>query len=280
MKLLRYEKLNKIYPAILDKENNIRDVSKIVDDWNSLTLNDITISKIQEMEYSNFPIVENNCKIAPCVGNVGKIVCIGLNYSDHAAEINIKVPTQPIVFMKATSAINGPNDDIIIPKNSSKTDWEVELAVVIGKKAKYVDTNSVSEYIFGYCIANDLSEREFQLEHGGQWVKGKSCDTFAPIGPYLVSKNEVSNPQNLKIWLELNGKKVQDSSTKEMIFDVDYLVSYLSRYMSLNPGDIIFTGSPPGVGFGMNPQVFLKEGDMLRSGIEGLGIQKQKIVNL
>ena len=243
------------------------------------TLNEKIIDKIGSTKESLLPLIEKDVHIAPCIGQVGKIICIGLNYYDHALEIGIDPPSEPIIFMKATSAINGPNDNIVIPKNSKKTDWEAELGIIIGKEAKYINKDSAYNHILGYCIVNDISERDFQLEKGGQWVKGKSCDTFAPIGPYLVTKDEVTNPQNLKIWLELNGKKVQNSSTKEMSYKVDYLVSYLSQFMSLQPGDIISTGSPPGVGIGMKPNIFLKPGDTIHLGIEKLGTQRQKVVS-
>ena len=222
--------------------------------------------------------MERHDGFAPCVckKSVGKFICIGLNYSDHAEETGMKVPPEPIIFAKATSSIIGPNDDVEIPKKSVKSDWEVELGVIIGKEAKYISENESQSHIAGYCVINDLSEREFQIEHSGQWVKGKSCDTFGPIGPYLVTTDEVADPQNLKMWLEVNGKTMQDGSTSTMVYGVNFLVSYLSQFMSLQPGDIISTGTPPGVGMGMNPQVFLKAGDVMKLGIEGLGEQTQK----
>ena len=217
----------------------------------------------------------------PCVckKSVGKFICIGLNYSDHAEETGQKVPPEPIIFSKATSAIIGPNDDVEIPRKSVKSDWEVELGVIIGKEAKYISENESQSHIAGYCVINDLSEREFQIEHSGQWVKGKSCDTFGPIGPYLVTTDEVPDPQNLKMWLDVNGKRMQDGSTSTMVYGVNFLISYLSQFMSLQPGDIISTGTPPGVGMGMNPQVFLKPGDVMKLGIEGLGEQTQKTIS-
>ena len=278
MKLVRFEKLGKVKPGILDKNNNIRDFSKIFVDWNSATLGKNILIKIKEFDIKKLPLVTKIKRIAPCIAEVGKIVCVGLNYHDHCIELGMKPPSEPIIFMKATSAINGPNDEIYLPKNSKKTDWEVELGVVIGKKAKNININEVENYIFGYCLVNDVSERSFQLEKGGQWTKGKSCDTFAPIGPYLVTRDEITNPQNLNIWLEHNNKIVQNSSTNNMIFSVFYLISYISKFMSLHPGDIISTGTPHGVGNGMSPQVFLKSGDTLRLGIDGLGIQNQKII--
>ena len=225
------------------------------------------------------PIVDEDFTFAPCITGVGKFICIGLNYSDHAAETGMEVPKEPIIFMKATSAICGANDDIIIPKKSVKSDWEVELGVIIGKETKYINENQSQDHIAGYCVVNDLSERAFQLEHSGQWVKGKSCDTFGPIGPYLVTKDEIADPQNLKMWLEVNGKRMQNGSTKTMVYGVNYLVRYLSQFMSLHPGDIISTGTPSGVGMGMKPQVFLKHGDMMKLGIEGLGEQAQKTIS-
>ena len=280
MKILRYRIGNEVKPGILDIDGNVRDASSLVVDWDN---NNVTIEKLNEVKNVNtnsLPLVEHNDGIAPCVckKSVGKFICIGLNYSDHAEETGMKVPPEPIIFFKATSAIIGPNDDVIIPKNSQKSDWEVELGIVIGKEAKYISENESQDHIAGYCVVNDLSERAFQIERSGQWVKGKSCDTFGPIGPYLVTKDEIPDPQNLKLWLELNGKRVQDGSTATMVYGVNFLVSYLSQFMSLHPGDIISTGTPPGVGMGMNPQVFLKPGDVMELGVEGLGTQKQKTV--
>ena len=242
------------------------------------TISSENLSRIKSIDLNSLPIIDNHTSIAPCVGNVGKFICIGLNYSDHAAETGMEVPKEPIIFMKATSAICGPHDNIIIPKNSSKSDWEVELGVVIGKETKYIDETQSQEHIAGYCIVNDLSEREFQIEHSGQWVKGKSCDTFGPIGPYLVTKDEVNDPQNLKMWLDVNGKRMQNGSTSTMVYGVNFLVSYLSKFMSLQPGDIISTGTPPGVGMGFKPPVYLKPGDRMQLGIEGLGEQSQTTV--
>ena len=278
MKLLRYRDGNNIKPGILDTEEKIRDVSSLVNDWNNQTINIHSLENIRELELSSLPIVNSDVSLAPCVDNVGKFICIGLNYSDHAEETGMEVPKEPIIFMKATSAICGPNDEIIIPKNSSKSDWEVELGIIIGKETKYIDENQSQDHIAGYCVVNDLSEREFQLEHSGQWIKGKSCDTFGPIGPYLVTKDEVSNPQNLKMWLDLNGKRMQDGSTNTMVYGVNFLVSYLSKFMSLQPGDIISTGTPPGVGMGQKPPLYLKPGDTMKLGIEGLGEQYQTTI--
>ena len=280
MKTLRYREGNSVKPGIVDKEGKIRDVSSIVDDWDNTTVTVEKLHSIQSADLSSLPVVDNNVSIAPCVckQSIGKFICIGLNYSDHAEETGMEVPPEPIMFMKATSAVTGPNDDVIIPKNSFKSDWEVELGVIIGKEAKYISEDQSQDHIAGYCVVNDLSERAFQIERSGQWVKGKSCDTFGPIGPYLVTKDEVVDPQNLKMWLDVNGKRMQDGTTSTMVYGVNFLVSYLSQFMSLQPGDIISTGTPPGVGMGMKPQVFLKPGDVMRLGIEGLGEQKQTTV--
>ena len=280
MKTLRYREGNSVKPGIVDKEGIIRDASSVVDDWDNTSVTVEKLHSVQSMDLSSLPGVGNNVSIAPCVckKSIGKFICIGLNYSDHAEETGMEVPPEPIMFMKATSAVIGPNDNVIIPKNSFKSDWEVELGVIIGKEAKYISEDQSQDHIAGYCVVNDLSERAFQIERSGQWVKGKSCDTFGPIGPYLVTKDEVLDPQNLKMWLDVNGKRMQDGSTSTMVYGVNFLVSYLSQFMSLQPGDIISTGTPPGVGMGMKPQVFLKPGDVMRLGIEGLGEQKQKTV--
>ncbi len=281
MKILRYRIGKDVKPGILDVNQNIRDVSSLVPDWDSNNVNLNKIEEVKKVDANSFPIVDKYDSIAPCVckNSVGKFICIGLNYSDHAEETGMKVPPEPIIFSKATSAIIGPNDNVEIPRKSVKSDWEVELGVIIGKEAKYISENESQSHIAGYCVVNDLSEREFQIEHSGQWVKGKSCDTFGPIGPYLVTVDEVPDPQNLKMWLDLNGKRMQDGSTTTMVYGVNFLISYLSQFMSLQPGDIISTGTPPGVGMGMNPQVFLKPGDEMKLGIEGLGEQKQITVS-
>ena len=281
MKTLRYRDGNSVKPGILDKDKKIRDVSNLVHDWDSSTVTIEKLESIKSIDLSTLPIVEKFDSIAPCVckKTMGKFICIGLNYSDHAKETGMKVPPEPIMFFKATSAVIGPNDDVIIPKNSSKSDWEVELGIIIGKEAKYITEDQSQDYISGYCVVNDLSERAFQLERSGQWVKGKSCDTFGPIGPYLVTKDEIDDPQNLKLWLDVNGKRMQDGSTKTMVYSVNFLVSYISQFMSLQPGDIISTGTPPGVGMGMTPQIFLKPGDIMELGIEGIGEQKQKTIS-
>jgi len=278
MKTLRYRLGNDVKPGILDNNKNIRDASSLVPDWDNENIRIEKLNEVKKTDLNSLPIVENYDGIAPCVckKSVGKFICIGLNYADHAKESGLEVPPEPIIFAKATSAIIGPNDNVEIPRKSVKSDWEVELGVVIGKEAKYISESESQSHIAGYCVINDLSEREFQIEHSGQWVKGKSCDTFGPIGPYLVTTDEIPDPQNLKLWLELNGKKMQDGSTNTMVYGVNFLISYLSQFMSLQPGDIISTGTPPGVGMGMNPQVFLKPGDEMKLGIEGLGVQTQK----
>ena len=281
MKILRYRIGNEVKPGILDKDGNIRDASSLVTDWDNDNVNVLKLNEVKNVDTNYLTIVESIDSIAPrvCKKSVGKFICIGLNYSDHAEETGQKVPPEPIIFAKATSSIIGPNDTVEIPRKSIKSDWEVELGVVIGKQAKYISENESQSHIAGYCVVNDLSEREFQIEHSGQWVKGKSCDTFGPIGPYLVTTDEVPDPQNLKMWLDVNGKRMQDGSTSTMVYGVNFLISYLSQFMSLQPGDIISTGTPPGVGMGMNPQVFLKPGDEMRLGIEGLGEQKQITVS-
>jgi 2-keto-4-pentenoate hydratase/2-oxohepta-3-ene-1,7-dioic acid hydratase in catechol pathway len=280
MKTLRYRIGKDVKPGILDSEENIRDASSLLKDWDNKNVTIEKLNEVKQVDLSSLPIVESHDGIAPCVckESIGKIICIGLNYSDHAEETGQKVPPEPIIFAKATSSVIGPNDDVEIPKKSVKSDWEVELGVIIGKEAKYISETESQSHIAGYCVINDLSEREFQIEHSGQWVKGKSCDTFGPIGPYLVTTDEVPDPQNLKMWLEVNGKTMQNGSTNTMVYGVNFLVSYLSQFMSLQPGDIISTGTPPGVGMGMNPQVFLKAGDVMKLGIEGLGEQTQKTI--
>ena len=280
MKILRYKKNNSVRPGILDKDGNIRDISSLVDDWDNITITNEKLKSIQQSDLLNLTIVDSHDGYDTPIKKecIGKLICIGLNYSDHAAETGMEVPKEPIIFMKATSAICGPNDDILIPKNSSKSDWEVELGVIIGKPAKYISENESQEYIAGYCVVNDLSEREFQLEHLGQWVKGKSCDTFGPIGPYLVTKDEIKDPQNLKMWLDVNGERMQNGSTSTMVYNVNFLISYLSQFMSLQAGDIISTGTPPGVGMGKKPPQYLRSGDKMNLGIEGLGEQNQTVV--
>tara|TARA_B100000287_G_scaffold228563_1_gene215473 strand:+ start:889 stop:1731 length:843 start_codon:yes stop_codon:yes gene_type:complete len=278
MKLLRYGNSGKEKPGIIDIDGNIRDLSDVIDDINGSTISPDGLNKINQIDISSLPLVSDNPRIGPCVGSVGKFLCIGLNYSDHAAETGAEAPPEPILFQKATSAIIGPNDDVEIPKNSNATDWEVELGIIIGKKAKYIEEGSSQDYIAGYCVVNDVSERDFQAKRAGQWTKGKSCDTFGPIGPYLVTKDEVPDPQDLSMTLDVNGQRMQDGSTKTMIFSVNHIVHYLSQFMSLNPGDVIATGTPPGVGLGMKPPMFLKSGDTMKLSIQGLGEQNQKCI--
>jgi 2-keto-4-pentenoate hydratase/2-oxohepta-3-ene-1,7-dioic acid hydratase in catechol pathway len=278
MKLLRYGPKGHEKPGILDNNDRIRDLSGIVADIGGPALSPEGLASLRAIDPAGLPLVEGRPRFGPCVNGVGKFMCIGLNYSDHAAESGMQVPSEPVLFMKATSAISGPNDDIVIPRNSVKTDWEVELGVVIGKTAKYVPIERALEHVAGYCVVNDLSERTFQLEMSGQWVKGKSCDSFGPIGPWLVTSDEVPDPQDLPMWLEVNGHRYQNGNTRTMIFGVAEVVSYLSRFMSLHPGDVISTGTPPGVGLGLTPPTYLKPGDVVRLGIAGLGEQTQRCV--
>ena len=278
MKLLRHGDFGKEKPGIIDQEGKIRDLSDHITDINGDTINASSLKKIAAIDLSSLPTVSNTTRLGACVGNVGKFLCIGLNYSDHAAESGLPVPSEPILFSKATSAIVGPNDNVEIPRNSSETDWEVELGISIGKKAKYINEDDAEDYIAGYCVVNDVSERAFQIKREGQWTKGKSCDTFGPTGPYLVTKDEIPDVQNLKMYLDVNGKRMQDGSTNTMIFSAKHIVYYLSQFMSLNPGDVIATGTPPGVGLGMKPPVFLNAGDTMKLGIEGLGEQNQTCI--
>ena len=277
MKFLRVGDLNKEKAAVLDNNNQIRDISSVIGDLNQNNINDETIKKVSDLDLSNLPVIKRDVRIGACVSNPQKFIGIGLNYSDHAIETGMEPPKEPIVFIKANSSLSGPNDTVIIPRNSKKTDWEVELGIVIGKKTKYINENKSQDHIFGYCIVNDVSEREFQIERSGQWDKGKGCDTFGPIGPYLVTKDEIADVQNLNLELSLNGKIMQEGNTNKMIFNVNYIVSYLSQFMTLNPGDIITTGTPPGVGMARNPQMFLKNGDEMTLKIDHLGFQKQKV---
>tara|TARA_B110001454_G_scaffold162584_1_gene152131 strand:+ start:437 stop:1279 length:843 start_codon:yes stop_codon:yes gene_type:complete len=278
MKLLRVGAKGKEKPAVLDKNGKIRDISSHINDFNPDYLNFETINKLNEINFETLPELSTSERIGSCIAKPGKFVGIGLNYSDHAAETGAKPPSEPIVFMKATSSINGPNDDIEISKDSKKLDWEVELGIVIGKNLKNISEDESSNYILGYCLVNDISEREWQIEKMGQWVKGKSHDTFGPIGPYLVTKDDIADVNNLNLSLDVNGKRMQTGNSKTMIFNVYYLVSYLSKFMSLQAGDIITTGTPPGVGMGMKPQVFLKAGDKIRLSIDNLGEQNSKVV--
>jgi len=278
MKLLRFGRPGQERPGALDADGRIRDISSLVSDVAGEALLPASIEKLQRADLSRLPVVDAGVRIGPCVGHVGKFMCIGLNYSDHAAESNMAVPKEPILFMKATSCIVGPNDDIELPRGSQKTDWEVELGVVIGAPAKYVTEADALSHVAGYCVVNDVSERAFQLEGTGQWVKGKSADTFGPIGPWLVTRDEVADWSRLDMWLEVDGHRLQNGSTKTMIFGVPHLVSYLSQFMSLQPGDIITTGTPPGVGHGQKPPVYMRAGNVIKLGIAGLGEQRQRVV--
>ena len=280
MKLLRVGNEGKEKPAALDKDGNYKDLSSVIDDLNSDTLNFQTIEKIDKLDLSVLPKLENNSRIGACISKPSKFIGIGLNFSDHAAETGAKPPSEPIIFMKATSSINGPNDNIELVLNSKKLDWEVELGIIIGKMTKHINKNQSQDHILGYCLVNDVSEREWQVENTGQWVKGKSHDTYGPIGPYIVTKDEISDINNLNMALDLNGTRMQTGNTSTMIFDVDMIVSYVSKFMTLCPGDIITTGTPPGVGMGKKPPLFLKDGDKLNLKIEYLGEQNSKVVTI
>lgn len=278
MKLLRFGEAGAEKPGILAEDGTIRDLSSVVGDIAGDVLSDDGMEAIRAADLSSLPEVSADTRLGPCVSGTGKFICIGLNYSDHAAESGMAVPSEPVIFMKATSAICGPNDPIIIPRGSEKTDWEVELAVIIGKHAKYVSKEDALDYVAGYAVANDVSERSFQAEREGQWTKGKSCDNFGQLGPWLVTRDEVADPQNLKMWLTVNGKSYQDGSTETMVYGVAHVVSYLSQFMSLHPGDVISTGTPPGVGLGQKPPHYLKVGDVVELGIDGLGAQRQDVI--
>ena len=277
MKLLRYGTQGIEKPGMMAADGTIRDLSGHIEDLTGAELSDAGLARLRDIDVNSLPVVEGSARLGPCVGNVGKFVCIGLNYADHAAESGMALPEEPVIFFKATSAIMGPNDDVEIPRHSVKTDWEVELGVVIGKAAKYIPESEALDHVAGYCVINDLSERDFQLHRSGQWVKGKSADTFGPIGPWMVTRDEVPDPQNLAMYLEVNGHRYQDGSTKTMHFDVATIVSHLSQFMSLQPGDIISTGTPPGVGMGQKPETYLKPGDVIELEIEGLGKQRQNV---
>lgn len=278
MKLLRYGAKGKEKPGLLDKDGRIRDLSGVIADINGDTIAPKSLARLGKIKPESLPLAKGNLRIGACVANSQKFIAIGLNYSDHAAESNLPVPPEPVVFTKQVSCISGPNDDVTIPPKSKKSDWEVELGVVIGTRAKNIKKKDALAHVAGYCTVNDLSEREFQAERAGQWTKGKSYDTFGPIGPWLVTSDEVKDPQKLKLWLELNGKKVQDGTTATMVFGVAHIVAYLSQFFTLMPGDVITTGTPPGVGMGMKPQRFLKPGDVMRICVEGLGVQQQTVV--
>lgn len=282
MKLLRYGPKGNEKPGLLDTSGRVRDLSGIVDDIASDVLTPEGLARLRAVDIETLPLVagtpQQDLRLGACVGRIGKFICIGLNYADHAAETGAAIPAEPIVFNKWTSAIVGPDDDVEIPRGSVKTDWEVELGVVIGKPGRYIDEADAMSHVAGYCVVNDVSEREFQIERGGTWDKGKGCDTFGPTGPWMVTADEVADPQNLKMWLDVDGKRFQDGSTKTMIFSVQQVVAYLSRFMSLQAGDVISTGTPPGVGLGQKPPVYLNAGQTMTLGIEGLGTQRQRVV--
>lgn len=280
MKLLRYGEKGQERPALLDADGRLRDLSAHISDVAGDALLPQNLARLQELDPASLPLVPGNPRLGACVGQVGKFICIGLNYADHAAETGAPIPDEPIIFNKWTSAIVGPNDTIEIPRHSTKTDWEVELGVVIGQGGRYIEESQAMQHVAGYCVINDVSEREFQLERGGTWDKGKGCDTFGPLGPWLVSRDEIADPHQLSIWLEVDGHRYQNGNTRTMIFQIPKLISYLSQFMSLQPGDVISTGTPPGVGLGIKPvPVYLKPGQKIRLGIEGLGEQNQTTVD-
>ena len=278
MKLVRYGNPGKEKPGLIDADGKLRDLSAVITDIGPDQLGDAALAKLRKLKTANLPLVKGSPRMGSPVSGVPKFIAIGLNYADHAAESGLPIPKEPVVFMKATSCIQGPNDPVMLPKGSVKTDWEVELGVVIGTRARYVSQKEALNHVAGYCTVNDVSEREFQIERGGTWDKGKGCDTFGPLGPWLVTRDEVPNPQRLSLWLDVNGKRVQSGSTKTMIFSVAKIVSYVSQFMTLEPGDVITTGTPPGVGLGMKPPMFLKKGDVMNVGIEGLGEQQQQVI--
>ena len=278
MRLARYGDLGKEKPAILDRDGNLRDLSGQISDIEANTLSPDSLSRLAELNVDELPPVEDGVRLGSPVGGIGKLVCIGLNYRLHAQEAGLAIPAEPIIFMKATTSLCGPNDNVMLPRDSLKSDWEVELTAVIGTRASYVEEDEALDYVAGYCVANDVSERAFQIEGTGQWVKGKSADTFCPVGPYLVTSDEIPDPQNLNLWLEVDGVRYQDGSTDDMIFTVKHLVSYVSRFMTLMPGDLLLTGTPSGVGFGLKPPVFLRAGNQMKLGVEGLGEQVQNVV--
>jgi 2-keto-4-pentenoate hydratase/2-oxohepta-3-ene-1,7-dioic acid hydratase in catechol pathway len=280
MKLLRYGEIGHELPAMLDSEGGVRDLSEYIVDISGVSLSPDNIEKLKALDPHSLPLIEGNPRLGPCVAHIGKLICIGLNYADHAAETGSDIPKEPIVFSKWTSCIGGAYDNVEIPRHSTKTDWEVELGVVIGQGGRYIDEQDAMDHVVGYCVINDISEREFQMERGGTWDKGKGCDTFGPIGPWLVTKDEIADPHQLNLWLEVDGKRYQNGNTRTMIFQIPKLVSYLSQFMSLEPGDVISTGTPPGVGMGVKPEpVFLRAGQRMRLGIEGLGEQEQLTVD-
>jgi len=278
MKLLRHGPAGSEKPGVLDAEGNIRDLSAHISDLDGAALSDASIDKLRALDLSTLPQVDSGTRLGACVANVGKLICVGLNYSDHAAESGLEVPPEPVLFFKATSSIVGPDDAIEIPRGSESTDWEVEFAIVIGKDGKYIEESNALQHIAGYCVVNDVSERDFQIKRSGQWVKGKSADTFGPMGPWMVTRDEIADPQSLDMFLDVNGESRQRGSTSTMVYQVPFLVSYISQFMSLQAGDVISTGTPPGVGMGMNPPTYLKAGDVVTLGIEGLGEQRQDVV--
>ncbi len=278
MKFLRFGPSGHEKPGLMDPEGVIRDLSAHLPDLDGPHLDRERLATLADLDTDRLPEMPADTRLGPCVGRVGKFICIGLNYSDHAAETGSQVPPEPVVFNKWTSAICGPNDDVRIPRGSQKTDWEVELGVVIGKGGRYIEEADAMDHVAGYCVINDVSEREFQLERSGTWDKGKGCDTFGPLGPWLVTPDEIADPHDLPIWLEVDGKRYQDGNTRTMVYQIPFLISYLSRFMSLQPGDVISTGTPPGVGMGQKPSVYLRPGQRMRLGIEGLGEQHQRVV--
>lgn len=278
MKLVRYGAKGKEKPGLIDPDGKIRDLSEIVPDIAGAALTKKGLAKIAKAKWDKLPLVKGRPRLGACVGDVGNFIAVGLNYADHAAETGAAIPTEPILFNKARSCIVGPNDDVMLPKKSVKTDWEIELAIVIGERARYVSKKDALSVVAGFCVCNDVSEREYQIERGGQWMKGKGCETFGPLGPWLVTTDEIKDVQKLGMWLDVNGERMQTGSTKTMIFDVKTIVSYISEFMVLEPGDVITTGTPPGVGLGMKPPKFLRAGDVMTLGIEGLGEQKQKVI--
>ena len=278
MRLVRFGKQGQEKPGVVDRDGHVRDLSAHVSDIARQALEPASLRRLGALDLDALPVVDAGSRLGPCVASVGKIICIGLNYSDHAAESGMAVPAEPVIFFKATTAISGPDDDVVLPRGSRKSDWEVELGVVIGSRASYVSESEALDHVAGYCIVNDLSEREFQLERSGQWVKGKSCDTFAPIGPWLVTRDEIPDPNALCMRLAVNGQRRQDGSSATMVFRIPFLVSYISQFMTLEPGDIISTGTPPGVGHGQKPPVYLREGDVMEVEIENLGRQRQAVV--
>ncbi len=279
MRFVRFGPAGLEKPGILDQAGQVRDLSAVIADINGTSLSEGLIEKVKGTKIASLPVVPKDTRLGPCIAKVGNFIAVGLNYADHAAETGAAIPSEPIIFNKAPSCLSGPNDDIVIPRNSRKTDWEVELAFVIGKRASYISVHDAPSVIAGYCLCNDVSEREFQNERGGTWTKGKGCPTFGPLGPWLVTPDEIADPQNLDMWLDVSGQRMQAGNTRTMIFAVPYLISYISQFMTLEPGDVITTGTPPGVGLGMKPQRFLKAGDTVALGIEGLGEQRAKVVS-